>query len=273
MPLLSRSTTPCRSRLGTMDEPDIRDTYERMVSAAFRRLVKIDRLDAALPLLDATIADIRLPAKAVYATVYLVLGAEAYDAFVAADFTEEQYQESEQHEPYTVRNDHALYREVFQTVVWHDFKVGSVEPRIRLDPVEQGWREAAYASLKGGNPNQGNLVSTGTITYNGRFYRSRDETVVARELDRRGILFMPLPSVSRSSVLKEPDLVIVFKGKIGVLEVDGAYHTGRAADDHKRDLFFEQSGIMVKHFNGDDVRANVVLVVDTFLRLLTGPTR
>jgi very-short-patch-repair endonuclease len=74
-------------------------------------------------------------------------------------------------------------------------------------------------------------------------------------------------------VLKEPDFVIVYKGRVGVLEVDGAYHTGRAADDHKRDLFFEQSGIFVKHFNGDDVRSNVKLVVETFLKLLTGQTR
>jgi hypothetical protein len=152
-------------------------------------------------------------------------------------------------------------------------RVGSVEPRIRLDPVEAGWREAAYASLKGGSTNQGNLVSKGAITYNGRFYRSQDETLVARELDKRGILYFPLPTASRGGVLKEPDIVVVFKGHIGIIEVDGAYHTGRAADDHKRDVFFEQSGIYVKHFNGDDVRASVTTVVDTFIRLLTGPTR
>lgn len=253
--------------------PDRADEFERMLSAAFRRLIKMDRPDAALPLLDATIADIIVPAKGNYGTLFLVLGAEAYDAFKAADYTESEYQESEQHEPYMVRTNGQFYRDVFQTVVSHDVQLGQVQSRLRLDPVDAGWREAAYASLKGGDPNQGNLVSKGTITYNGRFYRGRDETTVARELDRRGVLFMPLPSVSRSSILKEPDIVIVFKGKIGVLEVDGHYHTGRAADDHKRDLFFEESGIFVKHFNGDDVRGNVELVVDTFLRLLTGPTR
>lgn len=252
----------------------VADEYERMLSAAFRRLVSMDRLDAALPLLEATVAELLPPPpKSGFSTLMLDLNAEAYDAFASANWTEETYQESEAHEPYTQRNHGYLYREVFQAVVPHGVSLGGIETRIRLDPVEPGWREAAYASLKGGNPNQGNLVSKGAITYNGRFYRSNDETLVARELDRRGILFFPLPTASRSSVLKEPDLVIVFKGKIGVLEVDGHYHTGRAADDHKRDLFFEQSGIYVKHFNGDDVRGNVSMVVDTFLKLVTGPTR
>jgi len=245
-----------------------------MLSAAFRRLVAMDRLDAALPLLDASVSGLLPPSQSGGQwTLTLDLGAEAYDAFGAANWTESTYQESEQHEPYTERYAGGLYKDVFQTVIPHGYSLRAVETRIRLDPVDQGWREAAYASLKGGRPNQGNLVSQGAITYNGRFYRSQDETVVARELDRRGILFFPLPSASRNSVLKEPDFLIVHKGKIGVLEVDGAYHTGRAADDHKRALFFEPSGILVKHFNGDDVRANVGLVVETFLKLLTGPTR
>jgi hypothetical protein len=245
-------------------EPDL---YERILSAAFRRLVSMDRADAAFPLLDASIGHINAPtAGHAYSQMMLILGPESYDAFEAADWMEHESEEG----PYRVRG---LYVSVFQTVVPHHIQLGSVSTRIRLDPVEAGWREAAYGALKGGNPNQGNLVSRGNITYNGRYYRGHDETVVARELDRLAILFFPLPTASRASVLKEPDFVIVYKGRVGVLEVDGAYHTGRAADDHKRDLFFEQSGIFVKHFNGDDVRSNVKLVVETFLKLLTGQTR
>lgn len=245
------------------------DWEERMLSAAIRRLVAMDRIDAAMPLLDATVADLILPAGARYWQLYLIVGAESYDAYKAADYT---VYEDPEYGP--VRQPDMLYRPVFESVAPPPAAdVGAVHARIRLDPVEAGWREAAYASLKGGSPNQGNLVSQGAITYNGRFYRSRDETLIARELDRRAILFFPLPSASRASVLKEPDFVIVYKGRVGVLEVDGAYHTGRAADDHKRDLFFEQSGMFVKHFNGDDVRNNVGLVLDTFLRLLTGQTR
>lgn len=251
---------------GTEDQEPT-DLYERILSAAFRRLVSMDRADAAFPLLDATVEHIAMPMGAgSYSQLMLVLGPESYDAFEAADWTEHEGDEG----PYRLRG---LYTSVFQTVMPHHIRLGSVETRIRLDPVEAGWREAAYGALQGGNPNQGNLVSRGNITYNGRYYRGRDETVVARELDRLAILFFPLPTASRASVLKEPDLVIVYKGKVGVLEVDGAYHTGRAADDHKRDLFFEQSGIFVKHFNGDDVRSNVVPVVQTFLKLLTGQTR
>jgi hypothetical protein len=243
------------------------DLYERILSAAFRRLVQMDRPDAAFPLLDAVITGIDVPSRGYYAKLSLVLGAESFDAFTTADFTE--YEDEE----WGTQKREGLYRQVFETVVPHDIKLGSVEPRIRLDPVEVGWREAAYGALKGGSPNQGNLVSQGAITYNGRFYRSADETILARELDRLAILYFPLPTASRAGVLKEPDLVVVYKGKIGIVEVDGHYHTGRAADDHKRDLFFEQSGIFVKHFNGDDVRSNARLVVETFLKLLSGQTR
>lgn len=242
------------------------DFYERILSAAFRRLIQMDRSDAAFPLLDAQITSIKVPERGMYATLGLVIGAESYDAFQAADSFEYEDENGPQ-----LR--YGFYRDVFERVVPHDIKLGGVEARVRLDPVEAGWREAAYGALKGGSPNQGNLVSKGSITYNGRFYRSADETVVARELDRLGILYFPLPTASRSGVLKEPDLVIVYKGKVGILEVDGHYHSGRAADDHKRDLFFEQSGIFVKHFNGDDIRSNAKLVVETFLKLLTGQTR
>ena len=102
-------------------------------------------------------------------------------------------------------------------------------------------------------------------------YRTQSEIVLARELEARGILFFPNSASVRKGVSREPDFLIVEKGKAGIIEVDGEAHTGKAADDHMRDLFFEQAGIRVKHFHARDVVENPKIVVDRLLEILLGP--
>lgn len=41
----------------------------------------------------------------------------------------------------------------------------------------------------------------------------------------------------------EPDFVIAYKGRVGIVEIDGPTHQGRAAADKSRDHFFENSGV------------------------------
>jgi hypothetical protein len=111
--------------------------------------------------------------------------------------------------------------------------------------------------------------------YNGLRFGSYSEIVIAKELDERGVLYFPLPAASRSRVRREPDFLIVSKGRVGILDVHSeSYHPAtRAAEDHKRSLFFEESGIFVKVFDAKECRTNPKTVVDTFLKLLEGPTR
>jgi very-short-patch-repair endonuclease len=45
---------------------------------------------------------------------------------------------------------------------------------------------------------------------------------------------------------REPDFLIIRDGIVAMLELDGKFHEGRAADDHRRDRLFElQAGIWV----------------------------
>jgi hypothetical protein len=43
----------------------------------------------------------------------------------------------------------------------------------------------------------------------------------------------------------EPDFLVWQDRKLGVLEVDGPWHTGRAADDHERDRRLREHGVRV----------------------------
>jgi hypothetical protein len=142
--------------------------------------------------------------------------------------------------------------------------------QIRLDEVEQGWREAAYAALGNSERNQGNLVSQGSKVYHGLRYRSNTEIMLAQELDERGILFFPLPAASRHGVIREPDFVIVDEGRVGIIEIHGEpWHPAtRTAQDHARNRFFELSGIHVQVYDANHVRENTKGVVDEFLKLL-----
>lgn len=242
------------------------ESRERLYAAVIRRLIAGDRTAVAFPMLDGQFDDVSSD-RTGSTYVGMVVGAEAFDGLAAAT-----YQPGPDDGSWGPERWDPIPQALRECLPPGEDLV-ALTVRVRLDDVSPGWRESAQAALIGGKPNQGNLVSKGGVTYNGRSYRSRDEILIARELDRRGILFMPLPSASRGRVLREPDFVIVQRGKVGILEVDGHFHTGRAADDHKRDMLFQDSGVFVWHVNGDDVRANPTMVVDKFLELLHGGTR
>ena len=227
---------------------------ERTIAAAFRRAVKLDMIPLALALLDAD-AEWTHYADG-QGSVAIFASAENYDAINAVHPSE--------------------LRDLFQPLAPAGTRLVDVELRVRLEDVEPGWRQVAADAISEQKPvNQGTLVTLAGERYNGLRFRSYSEIVIAKELDERGVLFFPLPAASRRGVRREPDFLIVVKGRVGILEVHGEpYHPAtRAAEDHKRSLFFEESGIFVKVFDAKECRTNPKTVVDTFLRLLAGPSR
>jgi very-short-patch-repair endonuclease len=63
--------------------------------------------------------------------------------------------------------------------------------------------------------------------------------------------------------------LVVWKGKLGVLEVDGPWHEGKAAEDHERDRLFRHHGIrVIERFDYERGYAMPDDVVAEFLRLL-----
>ena len=105
-------------------------------------------------------------------------------------------------------------------------------------------------------------------------FRSKTERSIAQALDRANVLFaanalVRLGITPDHRCTRESDFLVIDKGRLGVLEVDGPFHADTAADDHERDRRFREHGIRVverypaercHHFPDD--------VVTTFLELL-----
>jgi very-short-patch-repair endonuclease len=72
-----------------------------------------------------------------------------------------------------------------------------------------------------------------------------------------------------SRVRREPDFLVIDSGRLGILEVDGPTHTGKAAQDHERDRLFRAHGIrVVERFEAHRCYQKPDDVVAEFLRLL-----
>jgi hypothetical protein len=112
------------------------------------------------------------------------------------------------------------------------------------------------------------------IPWRGFRFRSQSEVRIAQQLDRRKVLFFPNCKARlgfRERENREPDFLVCYEGKWGILEVDGedSHPHGRAAEDHERDRLFKQHGILlVEHFDAGECWENADGVVKKFLELL-----
>lgn len=115
----------------------------------------------------------------------------------------------------------------------------------------------------------------GNVQWKNFHFRSCSEAKIAMELDRRGVLFLPNSKVclthSHARKILEPDFLVCYKGKWGILEVDGEpwHPASRAVHDHKRDRLFKAQGILtVEHFDASECYQEKERVVDEFLNIL-----
>ena len=104
--------------------------------------------------------------------------------------------------------------------------------------------------------------------------RSVSEAKIAQALDRAGVLFFP-NCVGRLSTLGgrrnlECDFLVCYEGWWAILEVDGEpFHPrDRAAEDHKRDGFFLDQGVLVHRFDSNECYKSPDEVVRRFLERL-----
>jgi hypothetical protein len=242
-----------------------RQTTQRdaMLAAAVRLAVKRDQTDLALALVECQMID--LAAVSDRWEVRLACSAEVYDVLERHAWARgaEEYPEL------------SALDDVFAAVVPPSRSLFGVVFRVRPDPVTTDWREQLRSVLDGGEAtNQGRSIGTSPIhTYNGLNYRSKSEIAVAMELDKRRVLFLPNCRASRAPVTREADFLVFHSGRYAVLEVDGPTHRGRAADDHKRDLFFKEAGIPVHHFTAEDAYNTPQMVVAKFLQLMVASGR
>jgi hypothetical protein len=112
------------------------------------------------------------------------------------------------------------------------------------------------------------------ILWKGLRFRSQTEVRIAQQLDRRKVIFFPNCKARlgfRERENREPDFLVCYEGKWGILEVDGGdtHPPSRAAEDHERDRLFKQHGIiLVEHFDASECWENADGVVRKFLSLL-----
>jgi hypothetical protein len=108
----------------------------------------------------------------------------------------------------------------------------------------------------------------------GLWYRSQAERRIAAALEAANVLFAPNASVRLGITADhrhtmEPDFLVWQDRKLGVLEVDGPWHTGRAADDHERDRRLREHGVrVVERYPAERCYQLPDDVVVDFLRLL-----
>lgn len=118
---------------------------------------------------------------------------------------------------------------------------------------------------------------TAPFKKNGLPQYSHTEARIHSALERMGILFTQNAPVrltvnGRRRTL-QPDFLIIHKGRIGILEVDGApFHPAeRSAIEHRRDRSFKRSGIyVVERFDATDCYHTPTGVVEEFMQILEG---
>lgn len=125
--------------------------------------------------------------------------------------------------------------------------------------------------------------------WNNLNFRSISEIKIAEALDLKDVLFFPLcrgrlselprlgadPDERPIRRTREPDFLVCYRGKWGILEVDGEeFHPpGRAAWDHAKDRLIERYGIYVSHFDAHRCWEDPMGVVNEFLTILDQSSR
>jgi len=155
---------------------------------------------------------------------------------------------------------------VFETVVLHlDVRVKALLPQ---EPQSVGLNNCYFKKEK-------------TILHDELRFRSRGEIAIYEEMKKRDVLFFPNAAAvlgcsaseyGQGIEKKEPDFLICYKGKWGILEINGdEFHSGlvKTTKDHERARRFNHYGVFfIQAFDADKCKADPEGVVDEFLMLL-----
>lgn len=86
------------------------------------------------------------------------------------------------------------------------------------------------------------------------------------------LTIVPGPAVRIPAHTWEPDFLVIYKGRAGIIEVDGRTHVKKWSSDRSRDRLFEDAGVAyVDHIDAADTEGpGVDQFVERFLRKLAG---
>jgi hypothetical protein len=105
--------------------------------------------------------------------------------------------------------------------------------------------------------NQGRVRSNNIATreHDGLLFRSEPEINLYRAFKTLGVTFAPLPVFIRggnSYRRIEPDFVVITKGMVGVIEVDGPVHQESPVEAHDRTAMLVHEGAHVERVRASD---------------------
>lgn len=125
--------------------------------------------------------------------------------------------------------------------------------------------------------NQGlNFYNSQIYLWKGMRFRSQAEIAIAHALDCQNAMYLP-NCIARcrdsqgARTNKEPDFLIIHKGRTGILEIDGPHHTSeRRVSEQERERLFRLHGVrIVERYEAQWCIQKPHDVVREFLRLLT----
>lgn len=167
--------------------------------------------------------------------------------------------------------------EALNAVLPRDEHITDLVPAAEVIEIEEEWRKELLEIARGrGVSNQGPNDNQGRSWLNLKF-RSQSEVRIAQALERAGALYLPncrarLSDPEGKRVTREPDFLVCYEGKWGILEVDGEpFHpASRAAHDHARDRLFKAYGVLViDHVDAGECYESPDKVVKRFIEILS----
>ncbi|MFF0262595.1 hypothetical protein ACFYR2_27700 [Streptomyces microflavus] len=165
------------------------------------------------------------------------------------------------------------------------FEIRDIRARPVIPPVGQDWRKQLRAANGPTPTNQARKVRLepedqhpieDDLHFTNKWEHGLYQVLKARQAalpDNETIGIMPLGKMRLLGSTREPDFLITYKGRAGVIEVDGFHHgkPGRASNDHSRDNLMYNAGVRwVGRLDVQDVntKAEVEKFVDDFLARL-----
>lgn len=253
----------------------IRD-WEALLASVVRRLVKLDKPEAALALAESSVVRMRGWDKWSRISVHLEVPGDHFDEITRPDIYANDEDVNRFGDQYEVEGTSVLCT-AFTAAMPALTVCVEVLARIRNEEVSEGWREDFKAAMGRGAVNQGNVPGVPEAPFqssDGLRYRSKTEMKVASELKRRQLLFLPLPvAVVGGRAIREPDFVVLHKARLGVLEIHGEpwHPASRAAQDHAKSLPYRLAGAEVLIVDSQLAYNTPGVVVDQLLALLERP--
>lgn len=136
-----------------------------------------------------------------------------------------------------------------------DFDLEWVEFREVLPDVSYGWREQLVGVLRGQRrTNQARVVRDRGSRWieDGLYFTNPGELEVYRKLKRlqeenfppeENFSIFPLARGRIPGHTREPDFVIAYQGRTGILEIDGPHHNSRRSHDASSEHLYRDAGI------------------------------